>query len=163
MNNNTNYEREFGWDDEIVNESEFTLLPEGDYNFEVTKFERGRHAGSAKLPPCNKAELTVKITSDDGKQSTTLQHNLFLHTKCEGLLSEFFISIGQKKHGEPLRMNWPAVIGAKGRCTVYIDKYTKKDGSAGESNKIKRFLEPAEQSAGTVAPSRQFVPGSFGK
>ena len=42
-------EREFGWDDEIENDSEFQILPDGDYNFTVTGFERGRHQGSAKL------------------------------------------------------------------------------------------------------------------
>lgn len=41
-------EREFGWDDEIENDNEFQILPDGDYNFTVTGFERGRHQGSAK-------------------------------------------------------------------------------------------------------------------
>lgn len=46
----TQMEREFGWDDEIVKEGGegFTLLPPGDYNFTVAKFERGRFAGSEK-------------------------------------------------------------------------------------------------------------------
>ena len=35
-------EREFGWDDEIENDNEFQILPDGDYNFTVTGFERGR-------------------------------------------------------------------------------------------------------------------------
>lgn len=39
-------ERELGWDDEIVKESDFILLPEGDYNFKVAGFERARHEGS---------------------------------------------------------------------------------------------------------------------
>lgn len=26
-------EREFGWDDEIENDNEFQILPDGDYNF----------------------------------------------------------------------------------------------------------------------------------
>ena len=78
----TEFERELGWDDEISKESEFTLLPEGDYNFTVVKFNRGRHNGSAKLPACNKAELELSV--DDGKGNTgTVYHNLFLHTKTE--------------------------------------------------------------------------------
>mgnify|MGYP000863540518 CR=1 FL=1 len=44
---------EYGWEDEIVNEGgDFVLLPEGDYDFTVAKYERARHEGSAKVPPC---------------------------------------------------------------------------------------------------------------
>lgn len=40
---------EYGWEDEIVNESgDYTLLPEGDYDFTIQKFERARHGGSEK-------------------------------------------------------------------------------------------------------------------
>ena len=36
-------ERAFGWDDEIKNDGpDFVLLPEGDYLFTVTGFERAR-------------------------------------------------------------------------------------------------------------------------
>lgn len=153
MDNNT-VDRELGWDEEINKESEFTLLPEGDYDFSIVSFERGRHPGSAKLPPCNKAIVKIKI--DGGELgNTTIQHNLFLHTKCEGMLSEFFIAIGLKKHGEKLAMNWNVVPGKTGRCKVYIDKYTRNDGTQGQSNKIRRFLEPtqAQPSAQTSTPS----------
>jgi len=55
------------WDDEIQNDGqEFVILPEGDYNFTVTDFERGRFPGSAKIPACNKASLTLQVKTDDG-------------------------------------------------------------------------------------------------
>ena len=39
------------WNDVIEDDGqEFVLLPEGDYNFVVTNFERGRFPGSAKIP-----------------------------------------------------------------------------------------------------------------
>lgn len=134
-------DRALDWDDEIENENEFTLLPEGEYDFEVLKFERGQHNGSAKLPACRKAILTIKVTGKNG-ESTVITHNLFLHTKCEGILSAFFLSIGEKKHGEKVRMNWPAVPGAKGRCKVYIDTY-----NGNQYNKIKSFLDPEKAPA----------------
>ena len=60
MNNTA--DRALGWDDEFTNEQqEYTLLPEGDYAFEVTAMERARFEGSAKLPPCSMAKLTLKI------------------------------------------------------------------------------------------------------
>lgn len=146
-----NIERELGWDEEISKESEFTLLPDGNYNFTVVSFERARHQGSAKLPPCNKAIINIKI--DGGELgSITIKHNLFLHTKCEGMLSEFFIAIGLKKHGEKLAMNWNQVPGKTGRCKVYIDTFTRKDGTEGQSNQIKRFLEPVQPTE-TATPS----------
>ena len=114
-------ERELGWDDEIEKESDFILLPEGDYRFTVTGFERARHEGSEKLPPCNKAILSLRISTSEG--DVTIKHNLFLHTKTEGMLSAFFCAIGQKKHGEKLRMNWQTVIGATGRCKIGIRKW----------------------------------------
>ena len=130
-------EREFQWDDTITKDaSDFILLPEGDYNFTVESFERGRHTGSDKLPACNKAILTLRIDTAEGTAKIT--HNLFLHSKTEGLLSAFFSCIGQKKKGEPLKMNWQKVIGATGRCKIGINTYTK-DGEERKNNDIKRF------------------------
>ncbi len=129
--------QELQWDDTITKESDFILLPEGDYNFTVESFERGRHPGSEKLPPCNKAVLTLRIEAAEGTARIT--HNLFLHTRTEGMLSAFFTCIGQKKKGEPLKMNWGQVPGASGRCKIGIHPYKNKDGEERQSNDIKRF------------------------
>ena len=156
-------ERELDWEDEITRESDFILLPEGDYNFKVTSFERARHEGSEKLPPCNKAVITLEIDSTEGK--VYIKHNLFLHTKCEGLISAFFIGIGQKKHGEPLRMNWNNVIGSTGRCKIIVKEEKKRDNSNEimKFNNVARFYEPK-----TISPQPQtasaggvFTPGKF--
>ncbi len=144
-------ERELGWDDTIEHDNEFILIPEGDYDFKVLSFERARHPGSAKLPPCNKAILNIEINAPEGR--TLIKHNLFLHTKCEGMLCAFFSSIGQRKHGEQMRMNWNTVAGATGRCKVGIHAWTKDDGSEGKSNDIKRFYEKEEKP--------NFTPGAF--
>ena len=40
--------RELGWDDSITQENSFIELPEGDYDFTINHYERGRFAGSAK-------------------------------------------------------------------------------------------------------------------
>lgn len=142
-------ERAFEWDDEIQESGpDFTLLPEGEYNFEITKFERGRHNGSANLPACNMALLTLKI---DGGQhgSTTVIHRLFLHSKTEGFLSNFFEAIGQKQEGERVKMNWNAVPGAKGRCKLEINTYTNNEGQERQNNQVKTFLpyDPNKQKA----------------
>lgn len=137
-------ERELQWDDTIEKESsDYILLPEGDYTFTVESFERARHSGSDKLPPCNKAILKLKVEAEIG--TVYLTHNLFLHTITEGMLSAFFAAIGQKKKGEPLRMNWNSVPGSIGRMKVSIKEWIGKDGEKKQSNEIKKFY-PKEES-----------------
>jgi len=148
--------RELGWEDPIENDGpDFTILPEGDYDFEVLSFERGRHAGSDKLPACNKAVLRIRLAGPEG--TTTLDHNLFLHTKTEGILCAFFNAIGQRKHGERMTMNWGKVVGSKGRCKVIIDTWIgSKDGKEFKNNKIQKFYEYE-----TPAAPPTFTPGAF--
>lgn len=137
MDNNA-VERGFEWDDTITKDAgEYILLPEGDYNFVVESFERGRHPGSEKLPACNKAILTLRVDAPEGTVKIT--HNLFLHTKTEGMLSAFFSSIGQKKKGEPFKMNWGYVPGATGKCKIGIRTYKPEQGGERKYNEIKQF------------------------
>ena len=150
-----NVDRELGWEDEIQKDSEFVLLPEGDYFFGVTSFERGRHPGSDKLPPCNKAILKLRVWGDAGETSIT--HNLFLHSSVEGLLCAFFVSIGQRQHGEKMSMNWAAVTGSMGRCHVGVRSYKDKDGNERQANQVTRFLEPEGSNANTAG----YQPGRF--
>ena len=129
-----NIERELDWDEGLeLNPSTFTLLPEGEYDFTVVDFERQRHAGSAKLPACPKAVLTLEIKGVEGTARIT--HN-------QGLLSAFFIAIGPGKEGETVKMDWGKVRGATGRVKIGVRKFTKKDGSEGESNDVQQFLPP---------------------
>lgn len=149
MQEYNNNDRELGWDDTVEKESDFILLPVGEYSFKVTEFERQRHPGSANLPPCNKAVVSCTINTPNG--SAVIKNNLFLHTKTESFLSAFFLSIGQKKKGEPLKMNWNNVIGSTGRCKV--GQYVGKDGNT--YNDIKSFLEPKQEEP------RGYTPGQF--
>lgn len=143
--------RELGWDDEISREGgEFLLLPEGDYNFVVESYERARHPGSDKLPACNKAILHLRVTAPEGE--IHLEHNLFLHQRTEGFLSEFFTSIGLKKPGEALRMNWNQVSGCTGRLKLGVHTWRTKDGEERKSNHVKKFYPKA---------ASNFTPGKF--
>lgn len=143
--------RELGWDDEISREGgEFLLLPEGDYNFVVESYERARHPGSDKLPACNKAILHLRVTAPEGE--IHLEHNLFLHQRTESFLSEFFTSIGLKKPGEPLRMNWNQVSGCTGRLKLGVHTWRTKDGEERKSNQVKKFYPKA---------ASNFTPGKF--
>lgn len=139
-------DREYGWNDTIQNDGEdFVLLPAGEYDFTVKGFERGRFAGSEKLPPCNMAVLSIEI--DGGEHGVAFtKHRLYLHSKTEGLLCEFFRSIGARKHGEALRMDWARVTGSRGRCKTGVREYNGE-----KYTEIKRFLDPAD--VGKPAPA----------
>lgn len=155
-------DRVFDWTDIIENDSSFTLLPEGNYPFTVVKFERGEHAGSQKMPPCKKAVLTIEI--DGGALgTTTITENLFLHSRAEWKLCQFFTAIGQRKRGEQLRMNWQQVPGAKGWAKVVVNKYDDRNGVARENNRVDTYIDPADM--GTTAPAAPsgsgFAPGKF--
>lgn len=137
--------RELDWDDSIEKDSDYVLLPEGDYEFVVESVERARHPGSDKIPPCNKAIVKLRIDSQYG--TALIRHNLFLHTNMEGMLSAFFTAIGQKKKGEKLKMNWGSVPGSTGRAHVKPKQY-----NGNEYNDIKKFY-PKEE--------KQFKAGEF--
>ncbi len=139
MSNAQGYE--LGWDSPIENDSpDFVTRPEGDYDFEVIDFERGRHNGSDKLPPCNKAIVSLKVKGPQGV--TIIKHNLFLHSITEGMLCSFFAAIGQRKKGEKITMNWNAVKGAKGRAKIGIHKWiSEKTGAELTNNEVKKFYE----------------------
>lgn len=147
----TRTEGELGWDDVIENDSpEFVILPDGDYDFEVIDFERGRHNGSEKLPPCNKAIVHIRIEGKEG--ISTIKHQLFLHTITEGMLCAFFAGIGQRQKGERLKMNWSRVVGSTGRAKVGIRKWTNNEGKEMVFNEVKKFYEPE---------AKGFTPGKF--
>lgn len=140
-------DREFAWDDEIVDEGgNYELLPEGDYDFTVAKVERARSQDNTKkggLPACNMAKVTFTVWGPDSSRDIT--ENFVLHSKMEWKLSQLFLSVGMKKHGEPLRMNWTGIVGKTGKCQVKIKTFKKKDNSEGTSNEIKKYYAYDEE------------------
>ena len=137
---------ELGWDAEIENDGqEFVVVEPGDYNFVVTGFERARFAGSEKMPPCNQAKLSIRMEVPGAAGECIVKHNLFLHSKSEWKLCEFFTAIGQRKKGQKISMNWNAVIGARGRCKVSKRSFKSKNGGGDLwTNDIDKFYAPED-------------------
>lgn len=163
FDNLTGSNDELDWDSEIENDGGWKLLPTGDYDFTVKSVERGRYAGGAKMGPCPKATVTFEVKDGEGKPAE-VRKDFYLNRACEGILCAFFASIGMRKHGERVRMNWGGAPGCTGRCSIVVRDYTKKDGTPGQSNDIKKFYEPEEKpSASAPAPTENkgWAPGSF--
>lgn len=138
------------WNDRIEDDGsgEFTILPPGEYAFKVTGFEK-QHSNNSQAPM---AKVTLEV-EHDGELVNVFDY-LVLTKKAEWKLCSFFRCLGLKKHGEPFVMQWNRVVGATGRAKLHVEKYTKKDGTAGESNKVKQYLDaPAGRaSAPSAAP-----------
>lgn len=137
------------WNDYIENEGElqFVTLPEGDYEFIVTKFEQGEHPGSAKVEPCHKAMLELTITVPNVGKSV-IRENLFLSKSVEWKLCQFFRCIGQKQHGKGVNMDWNKVPGARGRAHIVVNDYIGSDGTPRTNNKVKTYLDPETELGG---------------
>ena len=134
------------WDSEIETDGQFVEL-NGDYNFQITDMERGRFPGSQKLPACNKATLTLLVYAGPS-QTATVKTDLILHKSLEWKLSQFFRSIGQKKHGERITMNWDKVEGSCGRAHFKPRKYTDKNGNERTANDVDYFIDYDEKNFG---------------
>ena len=81
--------RELGWDDEIEKGADYVLLPEGEYDFTIESFERGRFEGSDKVPACPRAELKVKVEAPEGM--CLMNESLLLYDRMQWKLAEFFL------------------------------------------------------------------------
>lgn len=120
----------FDWDDDILDDGAqqtFVTLEEGDYEFEVTKFERGHYTpkAGAKTPACNQANITLKVSTENG--DCFIQEKFPLASTMEWKISAFFRSIGLKQHGEKLKMSWNDALGRKGKAHITKTSGTKEN------------------------------------
>lgn len=140
--------KEIGWDDEVEKGNEYTIIPEGDYDFVVESFERSRYEGSDKVPPCNRALLKIRVDAPEG--TTVMNESLLLYDKMQWKLAEFFLSIGAEEKDDRVKMNWQMVPQSTGRATIEI-RLDRNDPSK-KYNHVKKFLPK---------PKKQFKAGEF--
>ena len=147
------------WDDVLESDgAEFVVLPEGDYTFTITNFERGRFPGSAKIPACNKATISINIDNDIGV--ATARFDLILYRTLEWKIASFFRSIGQKKHGEKVTMNWNGIVGARGKAHIKPRTYQKGNEDR-QVNDVEHFYD-YDESVGFAPVNDPEVPWGDG-
>ena len=138
MNSNA-INQEMDWNMSIEDDSEgYRLLHPGEYNGRIVRVERGRFNGGQKIPPCNKAVVTIRVDTPDGPLD--LETTLLLHTSLEWKLSSFFRAVGRKKHGERVVMSWDGLTGLPIRVHIRNRRYVK-DGEERICNDIDRFID----------------------
>jgi hypothetical protein len=148
------------YDGEITSDDQYTLIPAGEYAFRVEKFERGIYqpGESSKIPSCKKVAATLEILDSSGLPIGQITNNFYLLKRLEGLIGSFFAATGQKRKGEPFRMDWPGSVGKTGRCTVK----TAKSSNGNDMNNIGRFIPKWDaQPGGAGAPPEPGKPGGF--
>ena len=154
--------RELGWDDEIEKGADYVLLPEGEYDFTIESFERGRFEGSDKAPACPRAELKVKVETPEGV--CLMNESLLLYDRMQWKLAEFFLSIGavyeildnsrdfknvndrksmSSSNDRKVKMNWNIVPRATGRAIIE-QRADRKDPNK-KYNHVKKFLPKAKK------------------
>ena len=125
------------YDGTIKNDSSFVLLKEGKCSFVIDQCERARHEGSEKIPPCAKMIVHFRLMDADGNEAV-VKENYIMWSTLEWKLSELFMSVGLKKKGEEIKMEWDRLPGLRGECEVFHDP-DKKDPTK-VYNRIKKLL-----------------------
>lgn len=123
------------WDSPITAESEqeFSVIPEGEYNFVVQGFERTMSQKGSKM-----AKLTLGVETDSGV--LPVFDYLVLTTKMEWKLSQFFECVGLKEKKVPLKsMPWDKVSGTEGRVKIIVEEHEYK-GEMRKGNKVGKYL-----------------------
>ena len=140
-----NSNQAFGWDD-AVTESSFEVLPDGDYWFTVTGFEKDYfepRSADSKIGACQQAniEFTIKWKNENGEEKENkLTYKLKLWRSLQFLIYQFFESIGLKKKGDGSSvMPWGQIVGKSGICAI-----SKKVSSNGNDYNDIAKCYPAE-------------------
>lgn len=133
------------WDSPIDEEGTTgSMLPKGEYRFAVKSMTKGVSKGEKTAgAPQAKLVLQIYAKEDTGfeKPIGIAFDRLTLHDSTWGMVCQFFVAIGERKHGETIEARWDMVPGASGLVVLEPHKYDGKD-----SMKVKQYLDPASES-----------------
>lgn len=147
-NNETEQPSEaFGWNDSVdVQETGYTLLPEGKAFFTVTKLERQRKEYGT-FGVINVAVVTCTCFSAEegasGEADITVQ--LGLARSLGWKILQLATACGFRKPGDGNEIDprwWGKFMGAEGTCAIKHREYTTRKGEKRKANEIAEFLAP---------------------
>jgi hypothetical protein len=129
------------WDSPIDEEGIVgSILPKGEYLFMVKSMTKGVSKGE-KTAGAPQAKLVLQIYDKEDmelrKPIGIAFDRLTLHDSTWGLVCQFFVAIGERKHGETIDARWDMVPGAAGRVILEPHTFDGKD-----SMQVKQYLDP---------------------
>lgn len=133
----------FSWDSKVdttIDKPEYEPLAAGVYNFTVSKFERKRFNGSAKMKACPMAELQLTCTNE--AQEGTVFVRLYLCKQQVWKITHLFRSCAliPEEGNENADFPWDKIVGARGMVKVKQREYNGKI-----YNDVDEFLSVQEQ------------------
>lgn len=134
--------RILGWDETFVDEGsskKYIVLEKGDYPFVVRDFKRGTYKGSAKIPQCPCAEVTLEVQTKNG--TAEVKYNMPLYSTMQWKIANFFLAVGMRKHEDPVVMDFNGAIGRHGCGAFYNRPWTGNDGKEKFSNEVDELYE----------------------
>ena len=123
-------------------QKKFITLPEGEYEFTVTKCERGYFPGSKKMAACEKFSIELRVETDDGV--AVIKDTLFLLNQWTNRIYFYLVTTGIKRVGEQLILepeDFLKTIGRTGKAKIVIDEFlSRRDGQRKKINKVAFYL-----------------------
>ena len=118
---------------------EFVVLPPGEYDFTVKKFERSMYQGGTSkkdghaINPCPLAKITMEVQTENGP--ALVNDTLFLKANNVWKISAFFQSIGMAEEGKPFTPDWNGAVGGTGKFKTKSREYNGKT-----FNEVDRYI-----------------------
>lgn len=139
------------------------VLPEGIYNFKITKAELVdyMHKPGGKLPDCTEMRVGVQLLPPTGEVAFATIHFYLINDKMQlRKLRDFYVSIGMLDKEAKTMQITSDVKGKFGRAKVKPHDYTGKDGKTNTNNQVEFFMEldPDDPIPGGVPMSSDGLP-----
>ena len=140
---------------EEADEGGYVLLPDGEYPFKVTKFEKERFGGSEKMPACWSALVTLECDGGElGRSYVT--HHLYMVKKQAWKVKQLFVGVGLvAADAKQFTPPWNQLVGAAG--VARLGHHEHNGRTYGD---VERILSPAEAAEAAAKSVTQAAPAA---
>lgn len=111
-----------------------SLLPAGIYHLEITKTEDTTSSSNNDM-------VVITFKAENEEHSGRLTHFLAITEKSLPMVKKFLYCINQPHEGNDVVIESRDWLGATLDAEIFVDTYTRKDGTSAESNKVKYFVK----------------------
>tara|TARA_R100000655_G_C2969002_1_gene190053 strand:- start:486 stop:1217 length:732 start_codon:yes stop_codon:yes gene_type:complete len=142
---------------------DFVIAPAGYYDFYVVKYETQEYTDKNVNPHRTRKRIIVTIQFEFQDEKIEIKEYFPLKKSMEWKFCQFFKCIGDRKHGEPLVMDWQNCTGKRGKVKIKIDDWENKNGDVLQSNKVDKYIDPADAinpANTTQAPANYLQPNA---